>query len=355
MPQKYFSSFPQIDYALPDRSRILLTDITPGVITSSSTAESLVSYATYEIVDNERPDVVSQILYGTPDYAWTFFQINPFLKNGINSWPKTVEELGNFVETKYKNLGVMTIDMMTFIGDRDGVFYGSLVYINLEKYAEAGMLKLQPIKDGNPLFESAKIIHFDRYLLQLTIDTTDIENIDLFFSGTEFILIADESSSLYDEFLEEISKTHGIEKENVKTIIYEILLDNKSRPFNWSRKQDAPITYVDPGSGNTISLGEFSSINRFQSFLNIKMTNGDDVLQFSTGENARYSLKPGFPGSVNTIPNRTSYVSLNPTISWITYEENEILLNGKRKRIRVIDPSQIREYARTYFDVLKTL
>ena len=34
-------------------------------------------YETEEIIDGERPDLLSQRLYGTPDYHWTFLLLNP--------------------------------------------------------------------------------------------------------------------------------------------------------------------------------------------------------------------------------------------------------------------------------------
>jgi hypothetical protein len=45
-------------------------------------------YQTERIINSERPDQLSQRLYGTPNYFWTFFVINDHLRLGENlQWP----------------------------------------------------------------------------------------------------------------------------------------------------------------------------------------------------------------------------------------------------------------------------
>jgi len=352
MAQKYFSSFPEVDYTLPDDSRILLTDITPGIVSRQNSLDKLLSYSTYEISDGERPDIISQILYGTPTYAWTFFQINDFLRGGINSWPKTSSELSSLILAKYENFGILTLDPMTFIGERDDNIYGSLILFNFEKYASSNSLKLRTIKDGVVSNEEVTVVGFNRNLLQIMVDTSALQNIDLFFSGTEFVLsVTDED--IREQFTTDFENSHGFSVDIIEDVVYEILLDIRLRPFNWSRMKDAPIEYINVRTGATETVAMFATTGRNENIFIDLQNNGEDALQ-NNGDRILAPETPGFI-NINSPPNRTVNVSLNPSIRWITYEESEIRKNESNKKIRVIDPSLIRNFAKKYFSVLESM
>lgn len=59
------------------------------------------AYLYYDILQGERPDIVSQKLYGTPDYYWIFFLLNDQLRNGIGSWLMTDVEIEKYIENEY--------------------------------------------------------------------------------------------------------------------------------------------------------------------------------------------------------------------------------------------------------------
>lgn len=65
------------------------------------------AYLLIDILDGERPDNVSQRIYGTPDYHWTFFIANDFLKSGLSEWPKGQYELSQYIEELYGDYGVI--------------------------------------------------------------------------------------------------------------------------------------------------------------------------------------------------------------------------------------------------------
>ena len=50
-------------------------------------------YQTVEIIDGERPDLLSQRLYGTSKYHWTFLLLNPQIKNIWDDWPMSSSQL----------------------------------------------------------------------------------------------------------------------------------------------------------------------------------------------------------------------------------------------------------------------
>jgi hypothetical protein len=61
-------------------------------------------YQTLEIQDGERPDHLSQRLYGTDQYHWTFLLLNPQIKNIWDDWPMKYSQLVEYCENKYQYL-----------------------------------------------------------------------------------------------------------------------------------------------------------------------------------------------------------------------------------------------------------
>jgi len=58
-------------------------------------------YSLYQIENGDRPDIVSNKLYDTPDYYWTFFIINEFLHDGLASWPMSEEDVREYLDLNY--------------------------------------------------------------------------------------------------------------------------------------------------------------------------------------------------------------------------------------------------------------
>jgi hypothetical protein len=69
--------------------------------------DSISFYSYYVIPDADRPDNVSYNLYGTDRYYWTFFIINPHLKNSYYDWPQSTSSLLSHTEDKYEGLGAV--------------------------------------------------------------------------------------------------------------------------------------------------------------------------------------------------------------------------------------------------------
>ena len=81
-------------------------DILKNLTSKAKFADSLLSnagfYQTIEIIDGERPDHLSQRLYGTPDYHWTFLLLNPQIKNIWDDWPMSSSQLVEYCTNKYQ-------------------------------------------------------------------------------------------------------------------------------------------------------------------------------------------------------------------------------------------------------------
>ena len=107
----YFNKFPLTTYDFEgNNQRRLVTDLYRGV-RAYSQVEDFVGYTQYDILDGERPDQVSQRIYDTPDYWWTFFIINESLSSGLIDWPKGNSELEEYINLKY------TGTVLTFFRD----------------------------------------------------------------------------------------------------------------------------------------------------------------------------------------------------------------------------------------------
>jgi hypothetical protein len=110
----FFNQFPVRTYdANKDGIQDTVTDIFRYVDVDDNRIDSISSYIFYEIEDGERPDIVSQKLYGTPDYYWTFFVINDSLKHGLEDWPMSTQEFNEFMEENFSKFSSVQLRMDT--------------------------------------------------------------------------------------------------------------------------------------------------------------------------------------------------------------------------------------------------
>lgn len=98
----YFQEFPTIMYdVFGNKKPIETVDIFRAVRIKNALRDDVTMYKNYTIQDNERPDHASVKLYGTGDYYWTFFVINPNLTHLTKDWPLSNQELVNKINIKY--------------------------------------------------------------------------------------------------------------------------------------------------------------------------------------------------------------------------------------------------------------
>ena len=100
---QYFKYFPKLQYDLDDNkaTKEIVDVFRFAKIVSNTTVDDITLYSYYDVIDGERPDHVSQRLYGTPDYYWTFFLVNPEMKNLFNDWPMSTSQLQDHVDLAY--------------------------------------------------------------------------------------------------------------------------------------------------------------------------------------------------------------------------------------------------------------
>lgn len=105
----FFKLFPKIGYDLKN-SGVLnnVVNIYRSVRPLQEFVDDITTYKFYEIKNGERPDIVSQRLYGTPDFYWTFFIVNEYLHDGLAAWPMSQEDLKTYMDTEYDGFAITT-------------------------------------------------------------------------------------------------------------------------------------------------------------------------------------------------------------------------------------------------------
>lgn len=100
---KYFKDFPKVLYLFGDEvTPVAFQNIGKYSKIIDEVAEQISAYIEYEIKDFERPDSLSQMLYGESIYDWTFFLMNDHIRE--QGWPKSKQEVYNWGTKKiYKD------------------------------------------------------------------------------------------------------------------------------------------------------------------------------------------------------------------------------------------------------------
>ena len=87
-------------------------DILKNLTAKAKISDALINnagfYQTVEVIDGERPDHLSQRLYGSSQYHWTFLLLNPQIKNIWDDWPMKYSQLVEYCTEKYQYLAADT-------------------------------------------------------------------------------------------------------------------------------------------------------------------------------------------------------------------------------------------------------
>jgi hypothetical protein len=96
----FFNTFGKTFYDFTGNSgTALVTNFLKQIVAINT--NDVVNYTKYQIKDGDRPEIVSNLLYGDPKYHWTFFLLNNSLKEGKSGWPMSMAEFDEFIETEY--------------------------------------------------------------------------------------------------------------------------------------------------------------------------------------------------------------------------------------------------------------
>ena len=107
----FFTQFPRTQYDIKLNKELYeIVDIFRHVDINEKLVDGYINYKLERIGDGERPDQMSQRLYNSSDYYWTFFIVNDFLKNGLNAWPKGLHQIDTIVQDDYHKYSVLVLD-----------------------------------------------------------------------------------------------------------------------------------------------------------------------------------------------------------------------------------------------------
>jgi hypothetical protein len=114
----FFQQFPKIPYDFDSNGiDTNIVDLFRFVKANEQYFDEITTYINYQIRDGERPDIVSNSLYGTSEYYWVFFLINEHLKNGISGWPMPDQELIEYIAEEYPGIIIETRPYISRTGD----------------------------------------------------------------------------------------------------------------------------------------------------------------------------------------------------------------------------------------------
>ena len=103
----YFQRFPFVNYNFGDNeANTIFPNITAYIDIVDQIKDEVSFYEKYTILDGDRPDIVSQMLYDTPDYHWTFFFMNDGLRE--SGWPLSEREMRALIKKRYPHRTVTT-------------------------------------------------------------------------------------------------------------------------------------------------------------------------------------------------------------------------------------------------------
>lgn len=109
----YFKSITDVAVDIDGSGNLdLLKNLTAKAKVSDDLLNNAGFYQTIEVVDGERPDHLSQRLYNTSQFHWTFLLLNPQIKNIWDDWPMSSSQLVEYCTNKYQYLAADTDDSL---------------------------------------------------------------------------------------------------------------------------------------------------------------------------------------------------------------------------------------------------
>ena len=108
----FFKFFPVVDYKFGDNgSTNKIQNITVYANIIDQVINNVSAYTEYYVLPEDRPDTVSEKLYGTPNYHWTFYLANEDVRS--SGWPLSPRQLFNQITELYPTRVITTRTKLT--------------------------------------------------------------------------------------------------------------------------------------------------------------------------------------------------------------------------------------------------
>lgn len=341
----FFKQFPRTKYSIESNGVMTdIRDIYRYVDVVEKAAKNIMAYKYADVFDGERPDNLSQRLYGTPDYYWTFFLTNDFLKDGIGAWPKSDSEVRNYIDLLHRDAACLRFPTIQ-IGVNDIRTLAGLPLMD-EKYAP--YLKLYHLFDTSfidntlvQIYATANILDYKPNLSQIWIDTSTIS-----------------WSSDYGPYMEQIGDGGALDLEynrrasrsiypaGEQSDTYHVRFVNPYTPSDaeYALVQDLENKFIQEVREIAIDLRPSQN---FQS-------KSDDSLQASYNLTCTQAWEfgktsPAYYYDPVSINDEISEYSSGPeATNYITREEEETEKNDLARRIQYVSPQYIQSFAQEY-------
>ena len=169
----FFKNFPVVEVDLQRDGRVnKMVNIFRSVRPLQNFIDDSALYTFYEIKNGERPDIVSQRLYKTSEFYWTFFVINDFLHDGYRSWPMSQEVLEKYLEVEYEGFALVTHPEVDTNSDGSVIEYtNSLAGENITYTVDGTRYKLGETVTGSSSNATGKVTKKNLDLNQLIVQS----------------------------------------------------------------------------------------------------------------------------------------------------------------------------------------
>ena len=344
----FFKNFPTRQFNLNETGELIdVKDIFRHVDVDDLAVDPFTSYTYYDIQSGERPDVVSQKLYGTTDFYWTFFIVNDFLKEGIGAWPKSEQELERYITEQYDGTSILQIlpgQFSTGLGLRPlaGESYYRNTFLGLDLSHD--YLRLRKIGDSNAY---ALVDRFDPDLFQLHV--YKLSNPSEFLNNNrDYVLETYNPYHAQNPMYESIEQANDAWLEKALTWVQE----------GYQTVYEFFLLNVAAGLSRREYLREFERICLTAEFFSYEAN-----IVFEKGRNAHVSYTNTateepitaydvYRGPYINPRGSTSYGPGTQGLAVQTRYEAEVEKNMNRRKIRVVKKSQINAFVEAYKNLI---
>jgi hypothetical protein len=171
----FFKQFPKLPVDINRDGVVdISTDFWRYVDIIDAFADDSFAYKKVRVPNEVRPDQFSNQLYGTPEFYWTFFILNDFLKDGgINAWAKGDQELDSYIKDAHDRFAVLVFPPLDDPNDAGQYNLIDGMPINNPDYKDQLYL-LFDIDESQGTYAAVKIVHWDQSRYQLWVDKTQM-------------------------------------------------------------------------------------------------------------------------------------------------------------------------------------
>ena len=127
---KYFRYFPTTNHDLTNIGQsITLTNILRRFKFKSILQEKVDSFYEYSVQSGDRPDIIAEKYYGSPDYAWVVLHFNNIM-NPLFDFPLTENALNDMIRKKYGSIAAAKAEVHEYrqiIRNAETLFDGRVI------------------------------------------------------------------------------------------------------------------------------------------------------------------------------------------------------------------------------------